>query len=545
MMKKTFAAAVLISACLFAGCANSRTAAVPSLGTAPASTVSETETAAEDTGNPAAGAGGGMDSQAVTTIAPAEEESETEDTTETESVTAEESETTQPETPSETEEESEESETSGENDIGQTALAVVPNYVNVRKGPSVEDEVVGKIYNYCAAYILDEMEEEDGLWYLISSGNVIGYIKAEFFLTGEEADAMREEVGVLTGIVMEEYLRVRSEPDLTNPDNVYTYYQAGTKVFIDELTEDGWAKIKSDDAGFGYVYAECLDIRMEFKTAVTLLEEQEELERKAAAEEAARIAEEELQAALAAEEEEKRLAEEARLATEEAERQAQAAILAQKAAEEAQAQAALLAEQQAQQQAAAQAAQEAQAQRDAEAQAQALAAQQAAAEEAARIAAEAAAQQQAQADAAAQAAAEQAAAQAAAAEAAAANDPAAATRNAVVSYALQWVGHPYVHGGRSLETGTDCSGFTHLVYEKFGYYLDYTPRGQSVQYNRVDVGSIQPGDLLFYANSYSDLGHVALYIGDGQIVHAGTEETGIFVGSAYYRNPVCAVRVIN
>ena len=107
--------------------------------------------------------------------------------------------------------------------FGETALAYVNNYVNVRSGPTTEDEVVGKIYNFCAAKILDTVDGEDGKWFLIASGSVVGYIKSEFFLTGEEAEAMLPEVGVLVGTVQEDYLRVRSAPDLNDPTNVLTY----------------------------------------------------------------------------------------------------------------------------------------------------------------------------------------------------------------------------------------------------------------------------------------------------------------------------------
>ncbi|MBQ6680080.1 MAG: C40 family peptidase [Lachnospiraceae bacterium] len=368
---------------------------------------------------------------------------------------------------------------------GQKALAYVSNYVNVRSGPTTEDEVVGKIYNFCAADILDEVDGEDGKWFMISSGSVVGYIKSEFFLTGEEAEAMREEVGVLMGTVMEDYLRVRSEPDLNNPDNVFTFYERGTQVYIDELTDDGWAKITSDDASTGYVYADCLDIERVFKTAISIEEEQAEIARRLAAEEAARKAQEEYEAALRAQEEAAKAAELARQQEEWA-RQQQAA--------------------------------------------------------AAAAAAAAAEQERARQEAAAAAA---AAAAANAASSNASNDALAAQRNAVVQYALQFVGNPYVHGGRSLVTGTDCSGFTSLVYANFGYSLSYTPEGQSGQGVRVDLNDLRPGDLLFYSNSYKYLGHVAMYIGNGQIVHAGTEATGICIWNAYYRNPLFANRIIN
>ena len=141
------------------------------------------------------------------------------------------------------------------------------------------------------------MDGEDGKWYLITSGNVQGYIKSEFFLVGEEAEAKKKEVGVLMGLVKEEALRVRSEPDMTNNDNVFTHYQKGTLVVIKEL-KNGWAKIESDESSTGYVYAGCLDYWLEFKTAITLKEEAAELQRKKEAEERAKKAQEEYEQAM-------------------------------------------------------------------------------------------------------------------------------------------------------------------------------------------------------------------------------------------------------
>lgn len=427
--------------------------------------------------------------------------------------------------------------------IGLKALAQVPNYVNVRSGPSTEDEVVGKIYNDCAADILDEVEGEDGNWYLMRSGNCEGYIKAEYFLVGEEAEAKREEVGVLMGTVTVEALRVRSEPDLDNPDNIFTLYPMGTEVFIDEMTEDGWAKITTDAASTGYVFGECMDIHKVFKTAITLEEEEAEIERKRQAEEAARIAEEEYLAALAQEEEAKAIAE-----SQEAERIA---------AEESAAAEASIAQAEAEAQAAAAAA-------AAQAAAEAQAAAQAQAEAEARAAAEAAAAQAAAEAAAAQAAAEEAARQAAAAAAQAtqapqvapvAVDSKAALRQAVCAFALQWVGYPYVHAGRTLEGGTDCSGFTRLVYAHFqehiGYLLDYSPEYQQFQGTLVanapvSESQLLPGDILFFPSSYKAVGHVAIYLGNNTLIHAANPTKGICLETfSTYRPPLFARRIIN
>lgn len=114
----------------------------------------------------------------------------------------------------------------------------------------------------------------------------------------------------------------------------------------------------------------------------------------------------------------------------------------------------------------------------------------------------------------------------------------------LIAYAKQFLGNAYVYGGSSLTNGTDCSGFTMRIFEKFGYSLSHSSAAQSKEGTRVDISEIQPGDLLFYSNGGS-IGHVALYIGNGKIIHASTEKTGIIISNAFYRYPTCAVRIIN
>ena len=118
------------------------------------------------------------------------------------------------------------------------------------------------------------------------------------------------------------------------------------------------------------------------------------------------------------------------------------------------------------------------------------------------------------------------------------------TGTEVANYALQFVGNPYVWGGTSLTNGADCSGFVLSVYAHFGYSLPHSSASQSNCGTEVSLSELQPGDLLFYSNGGS-IGHVAIYIGNGQVVHASSAKTGIKVSAYNYRTPAKAVRIIN
>lgn len=334
------------------------------------------------------------------------------------------------------------------------AISQVENYVNVRSAATTESEVVGKIYNNCAATII----ENNGEWYKIKSGNVEGYINAQYFVTGEAAKQKSIEIGKVFATVTTTTLNVREGQGTETA--CLTQLPEGGVFDVDEYG-DGWVLLNVDEDVKGWVSQEFVDISVKFDTAVTLEEEQ---------------------AMLA---EQQRLAEEAARAE--------------------------------------------------------------AAAKAAQVAA-------------AQAAAQQAAAQQSNDDTPDYSEPAAPeptyeepapsessslTRDAVVAYALQFVGNPYVYGGSSLTNGTDCSGFTMSVYAHFGVGLPHSSSAQSGCGYRVSLDSLQPGDLLFYSNDGGgSIGHVALYIGGGQIVHASTSNTGIIVSNAFYRTPVAATRVI-
>lgn len=328
------------------------------------------------------------------------------------------------------------------------AISQVSDYVNVRSLPSTDSEIVGKIYNNCAATILSV----EGEWYKIESGSVTGYIKSEYFITGDQAEALAVSVGHVIATVNTMTLNVRESQG--TDCKILTQLPQGGEFTVIEQT-DQWVKLAVDSDVEGWVSKEFVDIRVDFDTAISIQEEQDKLAKEAAAKKAAEEAAAKAAAAQAA-----------------ATQAAQKAATAKQQAEEAQA-----------------------------------------------------TTQSSVSD-------------------AVDTSSSAALREAVVAYALQFVGNPYVYGGNSLTEGTDCSGFTKLIYEHFGYSLNRISADQAYNGTEVSLDELLPGDLLLYKNGGSSIGHVALYIGNGQVVHASTSKTGIIVSNAFYRTPVAARRII-
>lgn len=118
------------------------------------------------------------------------------------------------------------------------------------------------------------------------------------------------------------------------------------------------------------------------------------------------------------------------------------------------------------------------------------------------------------------------------------------SRVSLVQFALQFVGNRYVWGGTSLTNGIDCSGFTMQVYARYGIGLPHHAASQPAYGTKISASEAKPGDLFFYGSGNS-IGHVGIYIGNGQIVHASNARTGIKISSAYYRTPICVVSYLN
>ena len=368
-------------------------------------------------------------------------------------------------------------------------------------------------------------------------------MKAEYFATGQAAQEIAEEVAYNVATVYADALTVRAEPS-EDAAEIGTVYSTDELEVVDY--DGDWMEVALGDGVYGYVNAYYVGYDTYYATGETLEEEEERLNQ-------------EWLDYLAQQEAEQAAAEQAYLD----------AIAAEQAAAQ---QAAWDAEYQAQ--VTAQAAADAQATADAQyqeylnAQAAADAATQTTDEQAvidAAAAAQAAYQEylnaQATADAQAQAEAEAQYTAQVTADTAAQTDTSAQTSTdesytdtsytdtsssvgqQIVNYATQFVGNPYVWGGSSLTNGADCSGFTMSVMANFGIGLPHSAAAQSGCGTPVDLSEIQAGDLLFYSSG-DGIGHVSIYMGNGQVVHASSSTTGIIISDVGYRTPCCARRFV-
>ncbi len=380
-------------------------------------------------------------------------------------------------------------------DIG---IASVLNYVNLRAEPSVESEALGKLYNNSAATVLETVLDEAGEeWYLVSSGSVENaYVKAEYVKVGDED--LARGVSTRYATVTTTTLFVRTEPG--TEASVLTMLPEGEDVVVyDALDEYGWYRVSTEE-GLGYVSGDYVTIRTEFRVAESKEEEKERLEREEAERQAAAAAAE--AARKAREEEERKAAEAARKAQAEAAKAAQQTQNAQQSAEKMQQQTQNAQQSAEKTQQQTQNAQQAQQKND-------------------KV---------------------QGSSQGQSSSSSGSNTTAkpqtVSNGQAVVNYAAQFVGNPYVYGGSSLTKGADCSGFVMSVYQAFGISLPHSSSAlRSVGYG-VSLDAIQPGDIVCYS------GHVGIYAGNNTLLHASSPSTGIKYTSPVTYREILAIRRI-
>ena len=191
------------------------------------------------------------------------------------------------------------SQTKAASSYDNIAVSKVSGSVNIRTEANTTSSVTGKIYNDCAATILDTVEGEGGKWYKIQSGSVTGYIKSEYFVTGQKAETKAKEVGKTYGTVVDTTsLRLRESPDLTS--KTLTLLSEGAQYSV--VGQEGdFLKVSVDTDLEGYVFKDYMKTSVEFNKAVSVEEEKAKEEDEAKRKEEADKAIKELEAAKKAE----------------------------------------------------------------------------------------------------------------------------------------------------------------------------------------------------------------------------------------------------
>ena len=445
--------------------------------------------------------------------------------------------------------------------VDTTGFAKADDYINVRASGDTEGEVVGTLRLNDSVYIEDV--DENG-WYKVRSGNVEGYVAGYLIATGEEAEQVAKDTAYTYAQVGAETLNVRADAS-EDAEVVDMVGQDADLEVVEDLGD--WVKVVTGNGVYGYVSTDYVNTQTVYPTGETVQEQSEREEQ----EYLAAVAEQEAQY-------EAYLAEqEAQYAAYLAEQEAAAASTDSSSADttytdptytdptytdpstqttttssgdvDALYQAYLTA-----QDAAMTATDEADATAKANAAIDAYNAYLAACGSTQTVASVETAATETTAATTETTAAETTVTQTEAPQTEAPQTEAPQTEAAVTSessgsglgaqvaaYATQFVGNPYVYGGASLTGGADCSGFTMAVYANFGVGLPHNAAAQSGCGTPVSLSDLQPGDLLFYDNG-GGIGHVAIYIGGGSVVHASNPETGIKISAYNYRNPVAAVR---
>ena len=365
------------------------------------------------------------------------------------------------------------------------AIANVNSYLNVRSEANTDSGIVGHMYNGSVCEILDRTEADDGMWFKVVSGNVEGYARSDLFIYGDEALEVIEDYVKKVAVVQCNLLNVRAE---ANTDaTVIGSAKVGDKL---EVSEDE-------------------DIRAERLSRAKDVDENgdaeeiESIEAETASESASEDSGEAASGTASEDQtEEEKLLEWVKVNY--TKDTVGYVCLDYVVIQESYVTAKTIEEERA----------EAEAKRKAEEERRAAAAQQAIVEDTTIAAPNTTYSTNSE------------------------------LRSNIVEYAKQFVGTRYIMGGQSLTGGTDCSGFTCYVLANFGYSVGRTPSSQYSSAGRsVSLEEIQPGDIICYGSG--GCSHVALYIGDGQIVHEANSRMGCCISSINFMNIVGIKNVID
>lgn len=385
-----------------------------------------------------------------------------------------------------------------ESEYANVGISIAADYVNIRKKPSTDADIVGKLYRGSAATIM----KTEGDWVYIKSGSVSGYIMKDYLAIGYGAEKLIDDFGTKWATVTTDTLKVREEKNTTC--KVLTLIPADESYEVIREETD-WAKIRVDGDTVGYVSKDYVKISVQFKKAVSIEEEREEARRKAAAEAAEREEQKKVSQSNNSNSSNSNSSGKSKSSNSSNNSSSNSSNSSKKNTGGS-----------------------------------------GSSKSSGSSSSNGGGGSSAKKDTSSSNGGGGAAGSSSSDSSGGGGGSALGSGDgsAIASYALKFVGNPYVYGGTSLTGGTDCSGFTMSIFKKFGISLPRTSREQSRVGKKISPSEAEAGDLIFYSSG-GRVNHVALCIGGGRVVHASNPRTGITTSNMYYRTPYCARRVLN
>ena len=403
-----------------------------------------------------------------------------------------------------------------ESEYANVGISIAADYVNIRKKPDTDAEIVGKLYRGSAATIM----KTEGDWVYIKSGSVSGYIMKDYLAIGYSAEKLIDQFGTKYVTVTTDTLKVREK---MNTDCTVLTLLAQDETYEVEKVEDQWVKITVDDDTSGYVSKDYVKVSVKFKKAVSIEEEREEQRRKEAAEAAERQQQRQVKAAANDDNDSSSSKSSSSGKSSSSSSSSKSSNSSSSSGKSSSS--------------------------------KSSSSHKSSSSGGGGNAGKSSGKSNSSGGGGRTGSSSSGASSDGGGGSAGSSGGSSSGSgggsalgsgdgSVIAAYGLKFVGNPYRYGGTSLTNGTDCSGFTMSIFKKFGISLPRTSSEQSRTGKKISVSDARAGDLIFYGSG-GHVSHVALCIGGGRVVHASNRKDGIKTSNIYYRTPICARRVID
>ena len=410
-----------------------------------------------------------------------------------------------------------------ESEYANVGISIAADYVNIRKKPDTDAEIVGKLYRGSAATIM----KTEGDWVYIKSGSVSGYIMKDYLAIGYSAEKLIDQFGTKYVTVTTDTLKVREK---MNTDCTVLTLLAQDETYEVEKVEDQWVKITVDDDTSGYVSKDYVKVSVKFKKAVSIEEEREEQRRKEAAAAAERQQQRQVKAA-------------ANDDNDSSSSKSSSSGKSSSSSSSSKSSSKSSSNSSSSKSSSSKSSSSGSSHKSSSSGGGGNAGKSSGKSNSSGGGGRTGSSSSGASSDGGGGSTGSGGGSSSGGSSGGGSALGSGDGSVIAAYGLKFVGNPYRYGGTSLTNGTDCSGFTMSIFKKFGISLPRTSSEQSRTGKKISVSDARAGDLIFYGSG-GHVSHVALCIGGGRVVHASNRKDGIKTSNIYYRTPICARRVI-